>query len=90
MSCELSYLSFHGIIDALRSGDYSVASSRLNEILLCMQIELKNRKVAPQLLQKLLISLDTLFTMQKMEDWIAVADILEFEFIDIWKELVQS
>lgn len=90
MPCEHSPLSFQDITDSLRSGDYSVASSRLNEILLCMQAELKNRKVAPQLLQKLLISLETLFTMQKMEDWVAVADILEFEFTGIWKELMQS
>lgn len=83
-------LSFRDIIDSLRCGDYSVASSRLNEALLLIQSELKNRKVVPQLLQKLLFSLETLFIMQKMEDWVAVADILEFEFTDIWKELMQS
>jgi hypothetical protein len=58
--------------------------------LLLIQSELKNRKVVPQLLQKLLFSLETLFIMQKMEDWVAVADILEFEFRSIWKELMQS
>ncbi|NLL12695.1 MAG: hypothetical protein GX267_04765 [Fibrobacter sp.] len=83
-------LSFRDIIDSLRCGDYSVASSRLNETLQCMETELKNRKVAPKQLQKLLYSLETLFTMQKMEDWVAVADILEFEFTGIWKELMQS
>jgi hypothetical protein len=90
MPCEHICLSFRDIIDSLRSGDYSVASSRLNEALLLIQSELKNRKVVPQLLQKLLFSLETLFIMQKMEDWVAVADILEFEFTDIWKELMQS
>lgn len=90
MPCEQISLSFQDIIDYLRCGDYSVASSRLNETLLRMEIELKNRKVAPQLLKKLLFSLETLFTMQKMEDWIAVADILEFEFTGIWKELMQG
>ncbi len=90
MPCEHSPLSFGEIIDSLRSGDYTVASSRLNEALLRMQAELKDRKVSPQLLQKLLISLETLFSMQKMEDWVAVADILEFEFTGIWKEVMQS
>lgn len=88
MTCEHISQSFQYIVDALRSGDYSVASSRLNEILLYMQTELKNRKIAPNSLQKLLISLETLFAMQKMEDWIAVADILEFELSDIWKKLM--
>ncbi len=90
MQSEQFSLSLRNIIDSLRFGDYSVASSKLNETLLHMQTELKNRKVAPQLLQKLLISLETLFAMQKMEDWVAVADILEFEFRSIWKELMQS
>ncbi len=90
MHTDQDYMSFDYIIDCLRSGDYSNAASRLNETLLLLQTELKERRVAPQQLQKLLISLETLFCMQKMEDWIAVADILEFEFVGIWKELIQS
>lgn len=90
MHLEHDYMSFNYIVDSLRSGDYSNASSRLNETLQLLQTQLKERKVAPQLLQKLLISLETLFLMQKMEDWVAVADILEFEFISIWKDLMQS
>ena len=44
MPCEHICLSFRDIIDSLRSGDYSVASSRLNEALLLIQSELKTER----------------------------------------------
>lgn len=82
--------SFRKIIKSLRTGDYSNASSELNETLQLLQKELGARKFEPHRLQKLLISLETLFSMQKMQDWVAVADILEYEFSNIWKELMQN
>lgn len=75
---------FKEIIKTIRTGDYGNASSKLNEIMQLLQDHLNRNKIDPQKIQKLIISLQTLFSMQKMGDWVAVADILEYEFADLW------
>jgi hypothetical protein len=44
----------------------------------------------PELLSKITYSLETLYMMQKERDWVAFADVLEFEFIPLWKTMVSS
>lgn len=85
------YLEFDVLIKdlivALRTGDYGNASSYLNELLQSFQNSLHKGNCEDSKLKKILISLQTIFFMQKMEDWVAVADLIEYEFIGLWKDL---
>lgn len=75
------------IIKTARCGDYSLASSGINRFMQILQAELSTGKVDPKGLQKVTYSLETLLEMQKNGDWVAIADILEFEFIPLWKSI---
>lgn len=79
------------IIKKIRIGDYGNASAELNEALLLIQKAVViNKADSGQNLQKLAISLNTLYTMQKIGDWVAVADILEYEFINLLINFLQK
>ena len=75
------------IVKAARTGDYSNVSSLLNQALQILQHELSKGIIAPDGISKLAYSLETLTAMQQMQNWVAFADILEFEFIPFWKSL---
>jgi hypothetical protein len=75
------------IITSARTGDYGGASSEINQFLLLLQAELSKGRVSAAALSKITYSLETIVEMQKSGDWVAVADILEFEFIPLWKGL---
>ncbi len=78
-------LNFKELVKSIRTGDYGNASAKLNETLQLLQNDLSDKKIQPQDIQLLTTSLQTLFYMQKIGDWVAVADVLEYEFIDLWE-----
>ena len=75
------------IIMAARTGDYGAASSEINQFQLLLQAELSKGMISAAALSKITYSLETIVKMQKSGDWVAVADILEFEFAPLWKEI---
>lgn len=79
--------SAQNTIIAARTGDYGNAVYYLNHFLLQFQTILTKKKINPEDLKAVNFSLETLFAMQKSEDWIAFADVLEYEFIPLWKRL---
>jgi hypothetical protein len=78
------------IITAARTGDYGNAASKLNKILQLTQEILANSRINAQGIKKLTYSLETLFALQQTGDWVAFADILEFELTPLWKELTSD
>ncbi|NLG18064.1 MAG: hypothetical protein GX556_12095 [Fibrobacter sp.] len=73
-----------------RTGDYGKAASDLNRALIMAQSALSSGKIPPEGLSRITFSLQTLFAMQQNGDWVAFADILEYEFTGLWKSLVQE
>lgn len=71
------------IAQEARRGDYGLASSDINLFLQLLQIELSKGYIRSDTLSKVTSSLETLMEMQKKGDWVALADILEYEFIEI-------
>ena len=67
----------------IRRGDYADASSALNQALQILQPILLSRNGSTDFIKKATYSLETIFLMQKQYDWVAVADIIEFEFLEI-------
>ena len=84
-SNELSR-SAPAIIAAARTGDYAQTASLLNRFIQQLQQELAKGYIAADRLSKINYSLETLFSMQQMENWVAFADILEYEFLPLWRE----
>jgi hypothetical protein len=75
------------IIFSARTGDYGAASQEINQFLVLLQAELSKGRISAASLSKITFSLETMVEMQKSGDWVAVADILEFEFTPLWKEV---
>ncbi len=78
------------IIFCARTGNYPEAASNLNSFIQEIQPILLSGKIASDYLKKLSYSLETIFLMQKQKDWVAVADVIEYEFSAILKEAFQS
>ena len=76
---------FEGIIKAARTGDYGKAASDLNIVVANLKAELSKGTIPAANLPKISYSLETLMAMQKMENWVAFADILEYEFVTLWE-----
>ena len=74
------------IVRSARSGDYGTASSLLNRSILLMQTELAKGNLPPATLSRITVLLDTLLSAQKRGDWVGFADVLEYTFIDFWRE----
>ncbi len=71
-------------VAAARTGDYSGTSRLLNRFLGVVQQELAGNGGSGRDLRKIAYSLETLCAMQRIEDWVAFADILEYEFAPLW------
>ncbi len=78
------------IVAASRTGDYAGVARLLNRFLQKLQLELSKGHIAAEGLSKITFSLETLLAMQKMEDWVAFADVLEYEFLQLWQELISK
>ena len=69
----------------IRSGDYPDAASKLNKCLQKIESEFISKNLQDKVLGKLTYSLETILLMQKNKDWVAIADIIEFELCEILK-----
>jgi len=78
---------FRSCAAAARTGDYGQASSILNTSLASLQKRLSGGSYSADDLNKLSYSLETLSLMQQQENWVAFADILEYELITLLQEL---
>jgi hypothetical protein len=80
------------IVRHCRLGDYGDAAGGLNKFVLALEAFRKSPGAAgvPRtLIDKLNYSLETVLLMLSGKDWVAVADILEYEMITIWREISQ-
>jgi hypothetical protein len=71
------------VVTCARQGDYPDAASHLN---CCAQMftEVLEETILPHAqLQKLAYSLETMVMLQQQDDWVGVADVLEFEFVKL-------
>jgi hypothetical protein len=74
-----------------RLGDFGDAAADLNRFLLLVQKSQPTVKSVPKpLLEKFNYSLETVFLMLKNKDWVAIADIVEYELILIWRDMAGS
>jgi hypothetical protein len=71
------------IIGSARTGDYGAAASNINQFLQLLQVQLSKGMISANGLSKISYSLETIIEMQKTNDWVAVADLLEYELIDL-------
>ena len=90
MPYENIYYLLREIVRLARTGSYSDAASKLNISLQELQPVLTSGKLPPEYLRKLTYSLETLFLMQKQKDWVAVADVIEFEFVDLLEKALSE
>jgi hypothetical protein len=74
---------------AARLGDYDRAAQSINACILDFQKLLGGEEKPPrfgELMPKMTYSLETLLMMLERKDWVAAADIIDYEFIPLWKE----
>lgn len=74
----------------IRSGDYPDAASKLNQCLQKIESDFISKNMQKKHLSKLTYSLETLLLMQKFKDWVAIADILEFELCNLLKSITKA
>lgn len=75
------------VVKAARTGDYSTISTLLNKGVIAIQEDLGKVPIDGETLKNILYSLETIVAMQQMKNWVALADILEYEFIPLWNTL---
>ena len=74
-----------------RLGDYGDANRNLNRCLVLFQhLQGTLRDIPKPLLEKFNYSLETIFLMLKNKDWVAIADIVDFELLSLWREISSS
>jgi hypothetical protein len=73
---------------AARTGDCATVSTLLNKGVLTLQDELKKYHFRGEELKKISFSLETITMMQQAQNWVALADVLEYEFIPLWKSVI--
>jgi hypothetical protein len=72
-----------------RLGDYGRAAQSINGCILDFQKLMERKEKHPRfsgLVPKMTYSLETLLMMLERKDWVAAADIIDYEFIPLWKE----
>ena len=78
------------IVATARTGDYAQTATLLNRLLQKLQQELSKGYIPAAGLSRITYSLETLMSMQQMENWVAFADILEYEFLPLWLDLAEQ
>ena len=78
------------VVCSARTGDYSDAASKLNASLQKLSPILTSGKIPVEYLKKLTYSMETIFLMQTRKDWVAVADVIEYEFIALLKQAIST
>jgi len=71
------------IITSARTGSFSQAASDLNAVSQKLSLTFKQHSFSPGQLEKIAYSLETIVLMQKQDDWVAVADVIEYELIPL-------
>lgn len=71
------------VIHSARTGNFGNAAAQFNITLQQIQQSIKSGVISADNIKKLTYSLETLFAMQKMENWVAFADILEYETLQL-------
>lgn len=75
------------VVTGARQGDYADAASHLN---CCAQMisEVLETTILPHArLRKLAYSLETMLMLQQQNDWVGVADVIEFEFVKLLEQV---
>lgn len=72
---------FKNIVINIRTGNYSDAGSKMNSCLQVLQPLLTSGIIPPTQIKSMVYSLETMLMMQEQKDWVAVADVIEFEFL---------
>jgi len=85
ISCKLEE-----VVRCARTGDYSDGASKLNTCLQELQPILTSGKIPVDYIKKLTYSMETILLMQIQKDWVAVADVIEYEFIALLKQAVDT
>lgn len=73
------------VIVQLRTGDYGAAASGFNRALAAIQAVLRSETISPELMGKLQYSIETMLLMLEQEDRVGLADVIEYEFLPLWK-----
>ncbi len=71
------------IVFSARHGDYAEASSLLNRLMLDISKSLSSGKISPTEMNSVLQILQNIFAAQKSQDWVRIADIIEFDLTKI-------
>ena len=87
---EEIYCKLKEIVNNARTGDYSNAASLLNITLQELHPTLTSGKIPVEYLKKFTYSMETILLMQTQNDWVAVADVIEFEFTALLKEAIKA
>jgi hypothetical protein len=72
-----------------RTGDYAIAAQSLNEFVILFQ-EIGKSGFGVKINSRITYSLETMLLMLENKDWVALADIIDYEFIPLWKEAFPS
>ena len=85
-----------GILDLLattsdwaRAGDYADAARGLNQCIPLLQAGLSVLVSDDQkkgLAEKIRFSLETMLLMLEHRNWVAIADVIDYEFVPLWKK----
>jgi hypothetical protein len=75
---------------AARTGDSTMVSTLLNTGVIVLREEFQKYRFESEELKKISISLETITLMQQTQDWVALADVLEYEFLPLWKSITES
>jgi hypothetical protein len=81
------------IVTSCRLGDYGDASSLINRCIPSFEALQKDPAIASArkpLLDKINFSLETVVLMLGRKDWVAVADIIEFELLPMWTDIQKT
>jgi hypothetical protein len=73
-----------------RTGDYGGAASLANLALARIERALADARPGPKELAPLMYSLETLLLMQKQGDWVAYADVIEYEFSTLLRKVLKQ
>jgi hypothetical protein len=76
-----------------RLGDYGGAALSINSCILRLQEFMQRQGQSASFKEygsRLTYSLETLLLMLERKDWVAAADIIDYEFIPLWKEAFPS
>ena len=76
-----------------RCGDYGRAALSMNSSILGFQEFIRQEGTSDRFKEygpRMTYSLQTLLLMLERKDWVAAADVIDYEFIPLWKEAFPS